>query len=298
MPVCRMDLADAGSPEKLVTLILQGEPDLPIPVPIEELCRQLDIEDFQDLETDGFEGGLLTDADRSFGYILVKKGFEERRRFTIAHELGHFLMPLHIPDQAGRFLCSRADMLRLNPKQGDRRQRMEAEANRFASLILMPPPALRLAMRPCREPDLQHIPKLARDFKVSKEAMARAYAQYHEAPVAIIVTQHGQILRCYKNVAFPFVIPASGTAVPAGSLFHRGPHERSIASDFAECVPDLWIEVKRGQRAPTLYEQVYHQQEGFALILLHPERADEDEEAEEREIEESWRVGFHRRRRR
>ncbi|KLK90156.1 ImmA/IrrE family metallo-endopeptidase [Microvirga sp. KLBC 81] len=297
MPVCRMDLADAGSPEKIVSLILQYESNLSIPVPIEELCRQLDIEDFQDLESEGFEGGLLTDSDRSFGFILVKKGYEERRRFTIAHELGHFLMPHHIPDREGQFLCSRADMLRLGAKETDRRERMEAEANRFASLILIPPPALRLALRPYREPDLAHIPKLARDFKVSKEAMARAYAQHHEKPVAILVTRHGKVLRCYKHIQFPFVVPSKGAPVPAGSLFHRGLHEQNIASDPAECIPDLWIEVKRGERAPTLYEQVYAQRDGFALVMLHLEHPDEDEEAEERDLEESWRIGFRGKRR-
>src|SRR3984957_15739781 len=39
--------------------------NLPIPVPIEELCRQLDIIEIQPLTTQGFEGGLLTDRERS-----------------------------------------------------------------------------------------------------------------------------------------------------------------------------------------------------------------------------------------
>lgn len=297
MSACRMDLADVGSPEAIVRLILQAEPDLPIPVPIEDLCRQLDIAAIQDLETDGFEGGLITDADRSEGIILVKKSVEARRRFTIGHELGHFLMPLHVPDQAGKFLCSRADMLRLAPKEGDRRQRMEVEANRFASLILMPPPAIRQAMRGFREPSLQHIPVLARQFNVSREAMARTYAQYHEEPIAIIVTHEGKVLRHYKNIAFPFIICTNNTPVPAGSLYHRGPHERGIASDFADCTPDHWVDVRRGERTPTLYEQVYPQREGFGLLLLHLERTDDEEEAEERELEDSWRVGFKAKRR-
>lgn len=296
MSISRMDLADVGSPERLVTLILKHEPNLPIPVPIEDLCRQLDIQDFHPLETDGFEGGLLTDADRSMGIILVKKGgFPQRQRFTIAHELGHFLIPAHMPDTPGRFLCSRADMQMLSARENDRRARMEVEANRFASLILMPPPALRSALKPLRDPDLQHIPKLARDFKVSKEAVARAYANYHEEPIAIVVAQNGKVLRSYRNnTRFPFIQPPAGSRVPAGSFFHKGCHERSVASNMAECVPDIWIDVRRGERAPTLYEQVYPQQDGFALILLHLVKRDEDEEAEERDLERSWRVGFHR----
>jgi hypothetical protein len=45
MKVTRLDLDGTGSPVGLVTRILKIEKDLPIPVPIEELARQLDIEE-------------------------------------------------------------------------------------------------------------------------------------------------------------------------------------------------------------------------------------------------------------
>lgn len=298
MPACRMELADVGSPEKLVQLILRDEPDLPVPVPIEDLCRQLDISAIEDLDSEKFEGGLITDEARSEGIILVKRGFEPRRRFTIAHELGHFLMPKHVPDQPGRFLCSSQDLFRLHPKEGDRRQRMEVEANRFASLILMPPPRLRAAMSAYQEPSLQHVPVLARQFNVSKEAMVRAYVQNHEALIAVVLTQDGKVLRTYRHISFPFVVCTKGQPVPAGSLYHRGLHERGIASDLMTCIADHWIEVRRGERAPTLYEQVYALQNGIAYVLLHVERPDEDEEENERAVFESWRVGFGTKRRR
>ncbi|MFH8526334.1 hypothetical protein [Methylobacterium fujisawaense] len=62
-----MDLVDAGSPEVLVKRILQAEPNLPVPVPIQELCARLGILRIEDLDTDEFEGGLVTDAKRSEG---------------------------------------------------------------------------------------------------------------------------------------------------------------------------------------------------------------------------------------
>jgi hypothetical protein len=160
---------------------------------------------------------------------------------------------------------------------------------------LIPPPFLKIELRKRPSPDLQHIPKLAGDFEVSKEAMAHAYAEYHPEPVAIVVTQNGQVLRSYRNrVHFPFIQAKRGDAVPRGSLFHRVKHRQNVASDFAECLPDLWIEVKRGHRAPTLFEQVYSQQKGFALILLHLEQQDEEEEADEADLERSWEPKFRR----
>jgi Zn-dependent peptidase ImmA (M78 family) len=295
MPVSRIDLADAGSPEKLVMLILKAEPVLPIAVPIEQLCRQLDITDIQPLEIEGFEGGLITDTDRSSGIILVNQASPlPRRRFTIAHELAHFLIPTHMPDAPGRFLCSRADLMRLTAKENDRRARMEVEANRFASLILIPPPMLRHAVGK-QSPDLQQIVKLARDFKVSKEAMARAYAERHHEALAVVVVHNGKILRSYRDrMRFPFIQPAAGTQVPRGSLYHRGRQEHGVLGDFAEADPDDWIEVKRGERAPALYEQVYLQQQGYALILLHLVKHDEDDEEGERALEQSWEPRFRR----
>ena len=292
MPISRKDLADAGSPEALVKRILQAEPKLTVPVPIQDLCARLGILGIENLDTSEFEGGLVTDAKRSDGTILVKHGGELRRRFTIAHELGHFLMASHVPDQPGRFLCKSSDLLRLMAKAGDQRQRREVEANRFATLLLMPPHLLREAIAAFREPDLHHVLLLARDFAVGKETAARAYVQYYPERIAIVVAGNGRVQRCYRSLSFPDIICAAGSPVPTGSLYHGGPHRPNSASAIAACRPDLWIDVKRDLRAPTLYEQVYLQPNGFAMILLRLEPVPE-ESAEERRLEEGWRHRFH-----
>ena len=110
-----------ASPEALLKPILQAEPNLPVPVPIQELCVRLGIPKVEDLETEAFESGLVTDAKQSGGTILAKRGGEPRRRFTIAHELSHFLMAHHIPDQPDRFSYKTSDMLRITAKAGDPR---------------------------------------------------------------------------------------------------------------------------------------------------------------------------------
>jgi hypothetical protein len=296
MRVTRVDLdgKGKGSPEGIVTAILAIEKDLPIPVPIEALCAQLDISEIANLETDAFEGGLLTDTTRSSGIILVNANRQrQRRRFTIGHELGHFLIPTHMPSADGRFLCSRDDMRMLTARENDRRARMEVEANRFSSLILIPPPALRKNLKDTPKANLAHLAQLARRYDVSKEAMARAYANYHSDVIAIIVCKDGKILRSYRNrTAFPFIQPSHGERVPGGSLYHRAGREVGAITDFCGCVPDIWIDVERGKRAPILEEQVHIQQEGYALILLKLEKLDEDEEDEEQMLQGRWHVGF------
>jgi len=169
-------------------------------------------------------------------------------------------------------------MGRLGTAEQSRRGRMEVEANQFAALILLPPPALRIAMKAYRDPELQHVPQLARQFDVSKEAAARAYAEFNEHAVAIVVIENGKVRRIYRKLNFPRIAVDYGRPVPAGSQFHKKGLDQSVASELAECVPDIWLEVERGRRAPILYEQVYPQQNGFALIMLWLELSEEDED--------------------
>ena len=278
MQISRIDLADKGSPEGLVMALLQAEPNLPIPVPIEELCKRLDIMDIQALTTQGFEGGLLTDRERSRGIVLVRNGVSpQRRRFTIGHELGHFLMPSHLPDGEGRFLCSQRDLAMLNPKEGDRRAKMEVEANRFSSLVLMPPPRLKAEIGKSA-PNIEHMLALAKRFDVSKDAMARAYAEYHSAAIAFVVVRDGKVGATYRNrTRFPFITAVRGRPVPERSLFYKKGLMVGVPSDIDARLPDNWIDVERGSRAPLLSEQVYLQYNGFALILLWYEPAEDPE---------------------
>jgi len=279
MKVTRLNLDGTGSPMGLVTQILKIEKDLKIPVPIEELAQQLDIQKVADLETEGFEGGLLTDADRSTGIILVNgEARDGRRRFTIGHELGHFLIISHAPIEPGKFLCSRADMMTWSADQNNRHARMETEANEFSALLLMPPPALRKFISKESDPNLAHIPLIARYFRVSKEAAARAYARYHDQNVAIIVIKDGIVKRAHKGPKFPWITTPYGKRVPQGSVFYRKNLTERVASGIASVLPDNWIDVKFGERAPELYEQVYPQQDGYALLMLWVELSEEDEE--------------------
>lgn len=169
--------------------LLKADPDLPVPVPLEELASRLDIQSIEPLKTAGFEGGLITDDAKSSGIILYNERSPlKRRRFTIAHELGHFLMPFHVPLDGGQFLCSLEEMYSLSRNEQDRRARMEAEANRFASLLLLPPPVFRRDVARTKDPDLQDIARLSNRYEVSKEATGRAYVTFRDEPMALFIT--------------------------------------------------------------------------------------------------------------
>jgi uncharacterized protein DUF955 len=283
MKIRRIDLDGAGSPMALVGRILKIEPDLRPPIPLEELTRQLDIEAIENLETEGFEGGLLTDENRRSGIILVNQEARAgRRRFTIGHELGHFLIVSHTPVKPGQFLCSRRDMSRWSAKENDRYGQMEFEANQFAALLLMPPPLLRAHLNG-KDPDLNDVERIAVDFGVSKDAAARSYATHHHERIAIVVVKDGQVARYYRNPRFPYISAPLHKPVPAHTAFYRRGLKTRTASEITETIPDNWIDVTRGKRAPTLYEQVYIQSNGFALIMLWVEEEAEHDGEEDRD---------------
>jgi Zn-dependent peptidase ImmA (M78 family) len=279
MAVSRMNLADATSPDRLAMEIFKNEPDLAIPVPIEKLCRQLDISDIQPLQTAGYEGGLITDRDKSAGVVLVNANSrEQRQRFTIAHELAHFLMPSHLPSAEGHFLCSQEDMFQLHSGEQDQRRRMEAEANRFASLILLPPKHFRSDVAATKDPSLQHVTSLSERYNVSKEAVARAYTDFRDEPTAVLIAKDGRLLRSYvPKSKFPFLSVTNGTPLPRQSLLVRKQHNIGAASDLEGTDTGVWFDVERGKRAPTLYEQVLAQQQGYAMIMLTLEPLDDED---------------------
>jgi hypothetical protein len=222
---------------------------------------------------------------KSTGIILVNQVARDgRRRFTIGHELGHFLIMSHKPVEAGKFLCSRKDMARWSSDQNDQYARMEVEANEFAALLLMPPPMLRKFIEKERDPNLNHIPLVAKHFCVSKEAAARSYATYHQENVAVVVIKDGVVRRVYKGLKFPWLAVPCGKPVPRRSMFHRHLLQRA-ASEIVSILPNEWINVEYGRQAPELYEQVYPQQNGYALLMLWvelPDGNDKDDADENR----------------
>ena len=96
-----------------------------------------------------------------------------RKRFTIAHELGHHFMHL-LAD--GEFVDGEANLFRSSPDPTatsiipDRRQ--EIQANQFAAALLMPASAVRAEW-----PALGSIQGMARRFNVSEEAMGYRVVQ-------------------------------------------------------------------------------------------------------------------------
>ena len=278
MTISRLDLDGLGSPVAIAARIHALVEDMPMAVPLEDLCRDLDIASIDEIHTSGFEAALVMDANKAAGGILLAAGrTRQRRRYSIGHELGHFLIPTHMPKPGQGFECSLEDFHLLDPREQDRRKRVEAEANRFAAALLMPTQRIRSSAA-SRDPTLAEILRLAGEFDVSKEAMARAYVEAHREPIAVVILRHGRIQRIYRDQAdFPWLAPRIGQAVPDGSMAYA--HRLQVAETAGpeECEPEVWFNERDARRIDLLTEQLLGQRDGFAMLLLHAELTDDDE---------------------
>ena len=287
-----MDLADCGSPEKLISVILKHHTSWVAPVPLEELAASVNIVDIRELEADGFEGALLTDSAKQQGVILFKVGTQGgRRRFTIAHELGHFLIPTHLGNQQ----CTAADLR--ESRRDNAHRRREAEANRFAAGLLMPKPWFCRDMERLGSADISHIEALRIRYGTSFEATANRYCELSDEACAFVFSRDGVIRYVRPNTSFPRLTSNKGDKLPIHSASARSqPGARREASEWFEVDGSVWLETERGQRAPNILEQTMYQSGGFQVSLLSVPKGDlRDADDEEKEINKSWEIGFRRR---
>lgn len=274
MTITRLDLDGLGSPAAIAGRILELDKDLPLVIPLERLCSQLDISSIETLDTDAFEAALIMDANKADGAILLARNRpSQRTRYSLAHELGHWLIPTHRPDAAHRFECQLDDLHRVNDKEQNRRRRIEAEANRFASALLMPPRRIRREISGTA--DLQDIVALAARFGVSKEAMARAYVEASHEPIAVLILHRAVVTRVYRNSEFPWIEVRIGQKVPSDSIASVSRPAASL-SEPEECDPTTWLSERDWERTELLLEQVLGQTHEYAMVLLHAELTDPD----------------------
>lgn len=136
------------------------------------------------LDVASFAGMLVRNPKdhAEWGIFYNGKVSAERQRFTIAHELGHFI--LH-RNQQHTFSCDKESVY----SGADTLRAIEREADDFASNLLMPGDLLRewSSLRPI---DLHLLSEIAQRFQVSFEALCIRFIKY---------TPHRAILVYWDN---------------------------------------------------------------------------------------------------
>jgi len=264
----RMRVEDVGlNPQRLAEAIHEQLARDSGPVPVRDVALALDIEEIREKPLTSLEAALVTTPERNCGRILLNSNSSrQRRRFSLGHELLHFLNPCHEQTAPDGFQCSRSDM-RVSSATQNRHLRQEAEANAFAIELLTPRSRLKPMLR--SSPDLENVLKIADEFDISKEAAARRYVQRHEDSIAVVFTKEGRFTYAERGRAFPFIEVRQGekcriASVGAGAI-----------SEIDEVDVSDWF--ARSQDAQ-LTAQTLGQAQGYAITLLCAALPDEDDD--------------------
>lgn len=104
------------------------------PIKLPDMAKKIGLR-VDEVPSTGFDGALVRIVDRPRGIIVVRKTMlETRKRFTIAHEIGHYVLHDAISPACGE------DEVGAGREKADD---IERAANEFAGKLLMPPSVIR-----------------------------------------------------------------------------------------------------------------------------------------------------------
>lgn len=139
----------------------------------------------------GCEGALVPGEakPRRWGIMYDRKQNPGRRAYTVAHELGHFLLHRHLvdddPDFDGGFYCSKEGV-----EHGAGRD-IEKEANEFAATLLMPLDDYRRTIPANELADFERLGQAASRYGVSLTAAILRWLEYTDTRAMVVSSTDG-----------------------------------------------------------------------------------------------------------
>jgi hypothetical protein len=169
--------------------------------------------DLHEVEADGFDGALIRATDIPLGAIAVRKSIREagRKAFTIAHEIGHFVLPGH---RHASVACLASEVGNWSDRTA--KKELEREADEFAAELLMPAALVEAASKGS-PPSLGVIQRIARAAGASLSAAAWRYCDITAEKCATVWSTDGAIQWAKRSEGFPFFLP-KGKAVEEGTF--------------------------------------------------------------------------------
>ena len=185
-------------------------------------------------DLEGSDGRILMNDDNAIITIDSKVSFEPRKKFILAHEIGH--LTLH---KGMSKLFSDTDKT-LNEWYANGKQ--EIEANQFASELLMPSDLFRFKVNG-NGMDLDLIRDIADFFGTSQTATLLKYRDLGDFPVSIIYMEKGIIKWKAESSDFPLKFLQYGSKVPegsaAGDFFNgQGLEDKPVLVDALDWFPE------------------------------------------------------------
>ena len=246
--------------------------DTPGPTPVEDIAMDRGVLCLEANLT-GCLARLVRKGNR--GIIRTKAGIREdgRRRFAIAHELGHWF--LH-EKESQVFVCTAEQM------RDYKGSPTEVEANIFASELLMPT----FLFRPLAEdaaPCLQTISGLAGTFNTSLTATGMKFVDLSRHECTLVLSTKGKVVWSKQKGN------RSGLRIEKGMPLHAGSLARYLTEPGGKSgpslvEPDAWITENWYERQLEVTEESWNLDEYDSVLTLLV-LADSDDAREEDMIE-------------
>lgn len=243
--------------------------------------------------TEGVSGMLLRHGD-NFGILYTthvpSEGFQ---RFSIAHEIGHYLLDGHIdhvlPEDG--IHASHAGFVSSDP--------YELEADHFAAGLLMPKGPFKRAIGRSN-PGLAIIETMASNCLTSLTATAIRYAELTDDAVGIIISTGRIVDYCFLSDAMKTLPqlrwPRKGSPVPKGTETAQlnADSNRILIADRAANEIDV-MEWLGGTRSAMVIEEVVGLgRYGKTLTVLSSDSIGQEDDSETDDDEENWTPRFRR----
>lgn len=258
---------------------------LDAPVDLVDVARHLGLQ-IRYCDSSGFEGALVCSKEDRVGTVLVKNSIRElgRRKFTIAHEIAHYVLPHHGPSGS---VCNAGDV---ESWEGSL-SREEQEANVFAGELLIPEALVDTKVAKGK-PTFETVRGLAMKFETSLTASGYRLMQLTPFRAAIVWSTKG-VVRWFKAShefeAFVSVRESVAQGTYAYDCFKR----IAVPDELKSVRGDLWLDESRRGNPDYIFEHsVWLPSYDSVLTLLYIEdgghtlRDDQESPLEELDPEE------------
>jgi hypothetical protein len=214
---------------------------------VEDLAGKLGLM-IREVNATSFEGALVRIPQSREGFIAVRRDIREtgRRRFTVAHEVAHFVLPGHGQDEC---FC-KSSMIESWRKDAVRKQ--EYEANRFASELLLPAKTLYPLVNKT-DLTLTVIKSLALRFNTSLTATAVKCVEVTEEQCALVCSVRQAVKWVRRSDSFKYFIPQM--PLTADSLAGRLFETSSTRELEGEALAGTWIDSDQIGNEQRLWEE-------------------------------------------
>jgi len=231
--------------EAYLALALRENLRLPSRPDLNQLAQELKLL-VVEVDTESFDGALICSRNRLSGRIIVKKTMREdgRKRFTIAHEIGHFI--LHRERQIS---CLPADIARWE----NAGENPERQADNFASELLMPSPEM-IKQIGDASPSFQLIISLADYFGTTLTATGRKYCEISPYECAIVWSVDGRVRWMHPSGLFRHWI-GIGRELSESTMARQMLNGDQILTGMHEVPAEAWISDYRLPEQATIWEE-------------------------------------------